>query len=135
LQGPLIRDVFNMARFHVPGSLNTASKQQLSEYVAAHFARHMQTHSPGTDDGSQYCVNLSLYDVELKEEDIKKQELFQNQIVTGEISSGNWTVEEQHTNTVNKIEPSSNIFNELTLNDLQILVETEDEISQAKGYA
>lgn len=124
-----------MARFHVPSSLNTASKQHLSEYVATHFARHMQTHSPGTDDGSQYCVNLSLYDVELKEEDKKKQELFQNQIVTGEVSSGNWTVEEQYVNTVNKIEPSSNIFNELTLNDLQILVETEDEISQAKGYA
>lgn len=134
VKGPLIRDVFNMARFHVPSSLNSASKQQLSEYVAAHFARHVQTHSPGTDDGSQYCINLSLYDVELKEEDQKKQELFQNQIVTGGISSGNWMVEEKPSNTVNKIEPSSNIFNELTSNDLQILVETEDEISQAKGF-
>ena len=37
VKGPLIRDVFNMARFRLPDSMTPASKQLLCDYVEQHF--------------------------------------------------------------------------------------------------
>ena len=134
VQSPLIRDVFNMSRFHLPNSMNSVNKQQLSDYICQHYPNNVFSKRLDAEEGSQYCLNLEFYQHELSEKDIEKQKLYEQDNPTAQVNEGNWTVEENHSSDCpTKNTDPTDILNDLTESDIRHLIVTEDEISQANG--
>lgn len=129
----MIREVFNMARFHLPSKMNGTSKQHLAEYIAAHFSDQVRQNVPESEEGSQYCIDLSAYDIEVNELEQKKHDRYENDGGNVTVSTeGGWVVKDQTVPSVDGLD-SSTILDDLTADDIRHLMETEDEISQAKG--
>jgi len=128
-QGPLIRDVFNMARFHVPQNMSAPSKKHLSEYISTRFADYAYNKPADSDEGSQYCLNLEFYSEDLTDDEKKKQLDYES---CGKVDTngGAWLVQDQETSNN---EALTYILDNLTGDDLRRLIEAEDELSQAKG--
>ena len=122
-----------MARFHLPNHLNTAAKKQLAEYVDLQFHDNVHDNRPAeSDEGSQYCLDLNFYTMELTEEEQMKHEFYEGGSGTVEsINGGAWTVEKRPEGANDSL---VNILERLNADDLRLLMETEDELSEAKGY-
>ena len=122
-----------MARFQFPNNVNSLSKQHLSDYISTHFKERICEKSSDSDEGSQYCVNPSTYTCELNEEESNKHEFYETAVQRAvAVPNGNsWTVQNQCTDIENVKE--SKIIDNLTRDDIQRLIETEDELSQSLG--
>ena len=126
-----------MARFHVPSSINSVGKQYLADHIASQFPERVRERAPEADEGSQYCLDLSLYDPVLTEEEHQKHDLYESaHNESTALLNGGWIVEKQDRTTSKADDkgcPPSDVLDNLTLDDIRHLVETEDELSQAKG--
>lgn len=134
MQGPLIRDVLNMARFHVPNTINSLSKEHLAKHIETYFKERVCEKSADSDEGSQYCNDTSRYSFDLTETEKKKQEFYENvpQVIT--VPNGNtWMVEEKCVSSQEDARTKTNILDDLTSDDIRRLIETEDELSQSHG--
>lgn len=133
MQGPLIRDVLNMARFHVPNTVNSLSKEHLANYIATYFKERVCDKSLEGDEGSQYCLDTSSYNFELSDSEKKKHEFYENVHHVIAVPNGNtWVVENQCPDSQEE-ERATNILDDLTSDDMRRLIETEDELSQNRG--
>ena len=130
----MIRDVLNMARFHFPNNVNSLSKEHLSNYIETYFKERVSEKSSENEEGSQYCIDTSSYSFNLSEEEKKKHEFYENVHHVFAVPNGaSWTVENQFTEIPVDTIREKNIFDDLTRDDLQRLIETEDELSQSLG--
>lgn len=121
-----------MTRFHIPSNMNSASKKQLSEYISTHFPDRKREKSTLSEDGSQYCIDFCFYNQELNEAEKKKQDLYENLYdYTVPSNGGAWVVKNQPGSS--PVDDIPNILDILTPDDARQLIETEDEISQARG--
>jgi len=135
VKAPLIRDVFNMSRFHLPKSMNTANNQELSDYIGQNYPENVFSKKPDGEEGSQYCLTLEFYQFELSETEITKQRLYEPDHATAETNDGSWKVEENHSSDPPvKHASQMSILDDLTESDIRQLIVTEDEFSQAKGF-
>lgn len=133
MQGPLIRDVLNMARFHVPNTVNSLSKEHLANYIATYFKERVWEKSSESEEGSQYCMDTSSYSFDLSEEEKKKHEFYENVHHVIAVPNGNmWVVENQCPES-QEDNRETNILDDLTNDDIKRLIETEDELSQSRG--
>lgn len=135
-QGPLIKNVLNMARFQFPNNASSLSKEHLANYISTYFKERVCEKSSESDEGSQYCHDPSCSRFDLSEEATKKHEFYEN-IVQRAVSvpSGScWTVQNQGHKVPTDIVEETNILDGLTRDDVQHLIETEDELSQSTGY-
>lgn len=124
-----------MARFHVPNTVNSVSKQQLSTYIAENFKERVREKPSEGDEGSQYCNDISSYSFDFTEEEKKKHEFYENvhQIIVAP-NGGEWVIQEQNLDNNPEIDvKATNILDNLTRDDIQRLIETEDEFSQNIG--
>lgn len=123
-----------MARFHVPNNVNSLSKEHLSNYIETYFKERVCQKSSESDEGSQYCIDTSSYSFNLSEEEKKKHEFYENvHHVIGVPNGTSWVVEDQCPEIPVEAIREKNIFDNLTRDDLQRLIETEDELSQSLG--
>ena len=130
-----MRDVFNMTRFHIPSNLSSASKKQLSDYIGIHFPERVREKELQSEEGTQYCIDLEFYIQDLSEKEKKKQEFYENLYdYTVPSNGGSWVVKNNPSGAP-AINDVPNILDNLTPDDARHLIETEDEISQSKGYA
>ena len=130
-----MRDVFNMTRFHIPSNLSSASKKQLSDYIGIHFPERVREKELQSEEGTQYCIDLEFYNQDLSEKEKKKQEFYENLYdYTVPSNGGSWVVKNNQSGAPS-INDVPNILDNLTPEDARHLIETEDEISQSKGYA
>ena len=120
-----------MVRFHFPSNINSASKLELCNYIKKHYEDNLIPKKKDSEEGSQYCLDLDLYTNELTEDEVKKHELYEKEVETCHSNAGNWTVESRA--SVTKDGNQLNILEDLTQDDIQHLIESEDEISQATG--
>ena len=123
-----------MARFHFPNNVNSLSKEHLSNYIETYFKERVSEKSSENEEGSQYCIDTSSYSFNLSEEEKKKHEFYENVHHVFAVPIGaSWTVENQFTEIPVDTIREKNIFDDLTRDDLQRLIETEDELSQSLG--
>jgi hypothetical protein len=126
-----------MARFQFPNNVNSLSKEHLADYISTHFKERICEKSAGSDEGSQYCVNPSTYTFDLNEGEKKKHEFYEtcaHRAVA--VPNGNsWTVQPQVSEIEKRIDviEGTHILENLTRDDIQHLIETEDELSQSHG--
>lgn len=121
-----MRDVFNMARFHFPDNMSSPAKLQLAEHIEECFSGDVREKLPDRDQGSQYCLDSSLYSLySLAHENIGRHEFFESRTAR---KPGDGETNGTVKNT------STNILDDLTKEDVFHLCETEDEASQSQGY-
>lgn len=115
--------------------MNGASKQHLADYISTHFPEQVREKVPEADEGSQYCLDLLLYDHALSEDEQEKHAVYETAKEGTSLLNGGWVVEDHSRPSSKKEEPehSSDILDSLTTDDVRQLIETEDEMSQAKG--
>ncbi|KAI9562890.1 hypothetical protein GHT06_010346 [Daphnia sinensis] len=136
VKGPLIKNVLNMARYQFPNNASSLSKEHLANYISTYFKERVCEKSSGSDEGSQYCHDPSCTSFDLNEEETKKHEFYEN-IVQRSVSvpSGScWTVQNQCPENGIDVVEDTNILDNLTRDDIQHLIETEDELSQSSGF-
>lgn len=125
-----------MARFQFPNNASSLSKEHLATYISTYFKERVCEKATGSDEGSQYCQDASFSRFDYSEEETKKHEFYENVQCAVAVPNGTcWTVENQcPAEKRTDIVEETNILDNLTLDDIQHLIETEDELSQSNGY-
>ena len=113
--------------------MNTANNQELSDYIAKHYPNNVFPKKTDSEEGSQYCLNLEFYRHELSEKETNKQALYEQNGETTGANQGNWTVENQSSDPIIKNASQLDILDDLTEDDIRLLMMVEDEVSQGKG--
>ena len=111
--------------------MSSASKKSLSDYISEHFPdRVMMQRNSDSEEGSQYCLDLDSKTLQLTEDERKKHELYETGPGAVHSNGGVWIVEKKAECTD---DPPADVLDDLNQDDIRQLVETEDEMSQARG--